>query len=201
MKPTLVFIHGAFSGPSAFHYFARSFADYQCVSFAYNWNTKPSLIGRELADFVTMTVRTPSVILLGHSLGGNVAIHSLASFDGSIPFIIKRVITYSSPIGGSAPARFLRLVSKAQIFEHIHPSSWEVQTLQDIALQHHQYRSNITCFVSNRGPISRLSDGVITVASQTAIPGLHYIPVATNHINVLLSDSVIATTRQLIESK
>jgi len=194
MNPTLVFVHGAFSSPTAFNYFRVSLHDYPQLSFTYNWDEPPSKTGKELATFVRTTAQGP-VILLGHSLGGNVALHSIPHLIDTVQ--LNHVITYSSPFGGSDHAFLLGMLSKAPIFSHLRPSSPEIKSLSKIA---RLALVNVTSFVTTRGPLSAMNDGVVTVASQKALQGPNYIEVVTNHMEVLLSDLVVASTRQIIQS-
>lgn len=196
-KPTLVFVHGAFSTTTAFNYFKRELSDYPQLSFAYDWNVRTTHLGRQLAEFVTDNVTTPNVILLGHSLGGNVSLHSLQHFpkDRKSPKVLK-VFTYGSPLGGSVHATLMGLVLRTPVLKHVGIRSSEIKALKNI----HIDRALVHSFVTTRGPISNHNDGVVTVASQTAIEGLQYTSVDINHTEVLLSDEVIAQTRFIIES-
>jgi len=193
--PTIVFVHGAFSTPDAFNYFKTQLTDYPQLSFSYDWNNPTSQVGQDLVEYVVNRTSTRQIVLLGHSLGGNVAIHSLPHFSQHDAVTVDHVCTYGSPFGGSKYASLVGLFSKASVFEHITPSSTQIRSLKPIVKQH----TNITSFVTTRGPLSSLNDGVVTVASQTALPGVHYVTVDTNHMEVLLSDHVIAATRQFIE--
>lgn len=195
MRPTIVFVHGAFSSANAFNYFRVCLADYPQLSYTYDWNDPTSDVGCELAAFVVANVTTPTVILIGHSLGGNVAIQSLPHFPLQGGPAVKQVITYASPLGGSSHASMMRLFSTARVFSHIQPKSTQVRMLKRIVRDY----PIVTSFVTNRGPLSSMNDGVVTVASQTAIDGIHYIPVATNHMEVLLSDDVITATKTIID--
>lgn len=196
MIPTIVFVHGAFSTPNAFNYFKTQLTDFPQLSFSYDWNDRTSKVGSELATYVTNNAPTDTVVLLGHSLGGNVALHSLKYFHQHGAPRVKHICTYGSPFGGSRYASVVGLFSKAPIFDYIVPSSAEIRSLKKIAKDN---SSIITSFVTTRGPLSSSNDGVVTVASQTALPGVNYVNVATNHMEVLLSDHVIAATRQFIE--
>jgi pimeloyl-ACP methyl ester carboxylesterase len=195
MTPTIVFVHGAFSTPNAFNYFRTQLTDFPQLSFSYDWNDRTSKVGSDLATYVVNNVTTDTVVLLGHSLGGNVSLHSLKHFHQHGAPTVKHVCTYGSPFGGSRYATVVGLFSKAPIFDYIAPSSSEIRSLKKIARDN----TNITSFVTTRGPLSTNNDGVVTVASQTTLPGVNYINVATNHMEVLLSDHVIAATRQFIE--
>jgi pimeloyl-ACP methyl ester carboxylesterase len=195
MTPTIVFVHGAFSTSNAFNYFRTQLTDFPQLSFSYDWNDPTSKVGCDLATYVTNHATTDRVVLLGHSLGGNVALHSLKHFNQHGAPKVSHICTYGSPFGGSKYATVVGLFSKAPVFDHIVPSSAEIRALKKIAHDN----SNITSFVTTRGPLSSTNDGVVTVASQTALPGVNYINVATNHMEVLLSDHVIAATRQFIE--
>jgi len=192
MKPTLVFIHGAFSTPEAFNYFRLQFADYNQFSFTYDWNDHPSQVGQDLAEMLIDRQVPAPFILLGHSLGGNVAISALPCINE----LVQQVITYASPLGGSPHAILAGLFSRAKIFAHIAPRSSEIKLIKKTAKQ---YTDKITSFIAERGPISNHNDGVITVASQRAVRGLEYVPVATNHMEILLSNNVVSQTRQIIE--
>lgn len=192
MKPVLVFVHGAFSTPNTFNYFRKEFADYPQMSFAYDWNDPPSQVGHTLATQVIATHPTSKIVLLGHSLGGNVIINALPHLQNRV----DHVITYASPLGGSHHAVLVGLFSRLRVFTHIRPASSEIRLVKRLARQHSDL---ITSFVANRGPLSDRNDGVVTVASQRAARGLKYISVATNHMELLLSDNVVEKTRQIIE--
>lgn len=192
---TIVFVHGAFSTGRAFNYFKTKFQEYQQLSFTYDWNDSPIVVGKQLAEFISTNVKTTNIILMGHSLGGNVSIHSLPNMPAGIK--VSKVFTYGSPLGGSPHALLIGMFSSESVFGHLRPTSMEIRTLKKIASAN---RQTITSFVTTKGPLSDANDGVVTVKSQTAINGLPYIKVATNHMEVLLCDAVIDSTRKLIET-
>jgi pimeloyl-ACP methyl ester carboxylesterase len=195
-KPTLIFVHGAFSTPLAFNYFKHHFRDHPQLSFTYDWNTPTHKVGQDLYQFVVDCSSTQSVILCGHSLGGNVALHSLPHFDQTTRVDMQHVFTYGSPFGGSHHAALIRLFSPQPVFTHIRPLSADIVKLPEIT----RNRSNITSFITTRGPTSNTSDGVVTVASQMRLTTPQYIEVATNHMEVLMSDAVVDQMRQIINT-
>lgn len=195
MKPTIIFVHGAFSSSVVFNYFKVCLVDYPQLSYTYDWNEQTSAVGADLAQFVTSVVPPGPIVLLGHSLGGNVAIQSIPHFAALGTHPVRHVITYGSPLGGSPHAALMKLFSTASVFSHIQPKSKEVRMLKQIVTDF----PIVTSFVTNRGPLSNANDGVVTVASQMAITGIQYVPVATNHMEVLLSDDVIIATKKIID--
>lgn len=208
-KPAIVYVHGAFASHTAnghspaFNYYKLLLKDYNSYMFSYDWNTPTSEVGEELYDFIVDTVQHEQplarIYIIGHSLGGNVALHACKAQYHRYHKPISRVFTVGSPLGGSRAANLLRFGYKAPpVFSHISTTSPHIADLQ----LHHKIP--VTSFVTTRGlPSSWLqpNDGVVTVASQQALEYPEYITVDCSHLEVLLSESVATTISNIIKSE
>jgi len=192
-KPTIVLVHGAFSSPNAFNYIRVSVHDIaRFVDFEYDWELPTTINAMKLAAVVN-DISGP-VIVLGHSLGGNVAI--LATQHVITPNLV-RVITIGSPLGGSKMASVLKIMyPSVQVFRHICTSSPHIVALR-------QFTPNVPVFSlvtkKDLGPMQyEASDGVVTLKSQMALPYPSYIQLNYGHTEVLLTNETIEILRRLI---
>jgi pimeloyl-ACP methyl ester carboxylesterase len=196
-NPMLVFVHGAFSSKRAFNFYKIIFDEYQQLFFEYDWNVSTRAVGKQLADFIEQNSNGREVIIIAHSLGGNVAIHAA----NRKPTNLIGVITIGSPLGGSLTASWLAPISREQVLKHILPTSPEIYTLQNHAPSVPVYGivTTIAKGPSLLIPPGGAHDGVVSVASQTSLSYVHYFEIANGHVDVLLSTEACDLIRILIK--
>lgn len=187
------FIHGANASPTSFNYIKDvlkedpAYHDIQFVDVVYD-------AGEKLASNVkTITSNLPArttISLVGHSLGGVIATAvSQRAFIGSGSCNINRIVTMSSPLGGSESADYLKwLYPNYSLFSNI---STKNKTIQDMNKIGAIVPTLSLVTTSGNNPLyPTANDGVVTVKSQRALDGVDYIEVPFNHFEVLLSPDV-----------
>ena len=184
---TIYYIHGAASTPLCFNWMKQELKRHDFVNISYDSHTPLSKTIRDVCDKVAQH-KTPPVIL-GHSLGGVIA----TAVAQSVP--VKKIITLSTPFGGSFAASLMRWFMPTQLFKDISQQSPIL-----VALKNNTPTIPILSFVtdSNLTILGERTDGVVTVRSQTELIGPQYIHVDLNHFEVLLSADVVEKINQFI---
>lgn len=180
MTKNLVVIHGLNSTSHSFNYILEKFEP--------DWPGKVTLVNydshrplREILEQVKRQLpKSDDLVLVGHSLGGVVAVllaHDMADF-------ISHVITISSPIGGSKAAIALQwLPNSPPILHDITPGSPYIKLAQ--TKPSCPVRSIIT--TGGHLPTSgEPNDSVVTVASQKASPATKKAEVRASHFEGLM---------------
>lgn len=122
-------------------------------------------------------------MLIGHSLGG-----IIAAICAGAPNV-KRIVTICAPFGGIRFAEFLSIFMSHPLFNDLRSHGPLLSYVRD----HPMIKPHLA-IVGSRGLPSFFheeNDGVISVASQTAMLGPRYEVVNFNHFEVLLSDAVV----------
>jgi len=124
--------------------------------------------------------------IISHSLGGIIALLLLKT-----KLNIRKVVTISTPFGGSEEASYLRYMYPAyQLFKDISPSSEMIRKANNIELT-----VPVLSIVSTGGKskvpfLKEENDTIVTVSSQTASNHREYYYVDLNHFEVLMSGEV-----------
>jgi len=175
----IVFIHGANSTSKSFNYIRSQLPEHTAIMVEYS--TEMPLAFN--IDEIRKSLPDDDFHIIAHSLGGIIAI-TLANILPNV----KKVITMSSPFGGSGTADLLKWVfPQNQMFKDINSSSSIITRLV-------KPTADVLSIVSTSGGIPIIptkNDGVVSVSSQKAIPNLNYIEVDTNHFEILLDNHVI----------
>jgi pimeloyl-ACP methyl ester carboxylesterase len=122
------------------------------------------------------------VILIGHSLGGIIGMACAARTTR-----IANLITMCAPFGGLQHANLASMFSNAPMFRDLRQYSSLLIGLR----ASHTMPPHLAIVASHGMPhINETNDGVVTLASQTAVPGISYVNFPINHFEVLLSPGV-----------
>jgi fermentation-respiration switch protein FrsA (DUF1100 family) len=192
-KPTLVFVHGAFSTERAFNYYRLVLSDYPTDVFLYDWNRPTLYVGRELAAYISQL--DGDVILIGHSLGGNVSLHAAQK----PPANLLGVITIGSPVGGVPSAQILKMFSREPVFRHISPISPHITRLHKHIPPVPVYGIVTTTTHTPSFVPHDPHDGVVSIRSQKSLPYGKYIELDNGHLDVLLSEQATSLIRTITE--
>jgi len=206
-QETVVFVHGIWMPGAEMWSIKRHLArhyGYDGRLFAY-----PSVRGtlddnaRKLADFVIGT-GMPTVHLVGHSLGGVVALRALATIEDMPP---GRLVCLGSPLTGSTAARHLdernwghRLLGRSIAAGVINEaaSSWagDVSEKREIGVIAGTVSVGLgKLFATFEGD----NDGTVGVA-ETRLPGARdHICLASNHTGLVFSKDVAEQTAAFLK--
>ena len=182
----IVYIHGANSSPASFNYIKSKLPMHTFTDVAYT-NDIPLT---DIIDSVYDSLPQGPMCILGHSLGGVIAV-ALSQINAvRKQKQITKVFTISSPFGGSKAADFLRwLFPTNRLFADIGTMSPVVRAVTAIGAIV-PTKNIITC----KGQLPLLNgenDGVVSVESQMALCGAEKEKQNLNHFEVLLDDVTV----------
>lgn len=188
--PQICYIHGLNSSHHSFTYISSELGSESKI----NYNSY-----QPLADSVQQVLKQlPSndeIILVGHSLGGVIA--TLIAEAGVRN--VERLITISSPLGGSKAAVFARWVMRGiPVLSDLAPQSKHIKTIAQIE----QAPCPTLSIVSVGGSLpmsSEPNDSVVTVASQKALKFAKKVEIKASHFEVLQHNKTVDTIRNFID--
>lgn len=184
-------MHGANSTPKSFNYIRDQLPRHVPQDIEYGHREPLSRIVDRIVARVATTEGVAPIHLIGHSLGGVVA---LAAAQRSSR--IAKVATIAAPFGGSNVAALMRWLTPCQLFEDIHPGASVISAISRAAPV-----KNCLSIVTTAGGTTMIpeeNDGVVSVSSQTSIRGPLYYKTACNHFECLLSDEVVDLLKDFI---
>ena len=190
--PDILYLHGANMSDVGFTYIKSVLGKHKHISPEYSIHTP---LKDNIKSFIEMAHETftKPVTIIGHSLGGIIAVELYRS---GLP--IKKIVTLSTPFGGSESADKLRwFYPSYQLFNDIRTNSGVIKGLQDFHVD-----VPMLSFVTTDGHsplIDGDNDGVVTVESQRILSGPDYQEVSLNHFEILLSEQVAKRIRAFVK--
>lgn len=177
-------IHGAFASPQSFNYFRTQMNMDDDIMIEYDWNTNLCQTVLKMKDYIESKTKDP-VDLIGHSLGGVFCV-----ILNSIGLKVKSINTLCAPFGGLEANFFLKLWFPKSVYSEIDRLQSQYSQLLFTAVSvPHQF------FVGTRGSnpmfLGKQNDGVVSVASQTAIRDANYKMIESNHYEILMNQEVV----------
>ena len=184
---TIWYIHGAASTPLTFNWIKTQLDQHYAVDIEYENETPLQKTIDRLRSKAAKCAVPP--VIIGHSLGGVIA----AAIAQEVP--VEKVISMSSPFGGSFAASLMRWFMPSQLFRDISQQSPILASLRrnkpKVPMLSIVTDSNLTI-------MGEKTDGVVTVLSQKALDGPHYITVPYNHFEVLMAPDVAERINQFV---
>ena len=182
--PNILYLHGANMTETSFSYIKMGLGDHKYICPEYSVEVPLEENIKKISKLVKKQFKKP-VTVISHSLGGIIA---LDLYHHGLP--IEKIITISTPFGGSKTADKLRWIyPSCQLLEDIRSRSPFVRELVKKPVD-----IPILSFVSITGHIpfiDDLNDGVVSIKSQMMMNGPEYVKIALNHTEILMSDEVI----------
>ena len=189
-SPTLVFIHGLNQTHLSFSHWKNTFQE---NALTVDYESRQPLAD-SIAQVSKALPKKDELILVGHSLGG--VISTLIALNDS--HNVQKVVTISSPLGGSKAAVYARwIVGGIRVFSDITPTSPSI-----IRLSKEAPKAPVLSIVSVAGSFlnsNEPNDGIVTVASQKALPYAKKVEVKANHFEVLMHDKTVDTIRKFVQ--
>lgn len=183
MRPKICYIHGLNQTRHSFNYISQEMQHNGDVLIDYDSH---QALERSIVQVLRFIPKTEPVILVGHSLGGLIAM----LIAGRKLVEVERVITMSSPLGGSRAAVFARWVATGiPLLNDLVPNSTQVKEIASTKLD-----VPVLNVISTSGSLptsSEPNDGVVTLSSQRAYKHGKKVDVKANHFEVLLHDKTI----------
>lgn len=187
---TILYLHGAGATPLSFRFIITNLPEHKSLTI--------QMDPRESVDSIVERVATEikdqeDLTIIAHSLGGLVGVGLLGLPN------VSRLITMSSPFGGHPAALIMSLWSHETMFKDLSPYSSTVRRLQRRWTAANKPHLAITT-TSGLPIMGYENDGVVTVASQTALDGPKYEKLDLNHFEVLLSDATVLAIENFVWS-
>ncbi len=190
--PEILYLHGANMSDVGFTYIKSVIGRHKHVSPEYSIHTPLKDNIKTFIDVVHSKFKKP-VTIISHSLGGIIAVEL---YRAGLP--IKKIVTLSTPFGGSEYADKLRwFYPSYQLFNDIRTSNSVIKGLQDFHVD-----IPMLSFVTTDGNTPLIdgdNDGVVTVESQRILSGPTYKEIPLNHFEILLSDKVAKQIKTFVK--
>lgn len=184
MSKNIWYIHGAYSTSRTFNWIKAQLPEHQAINFDYSSYTPVNTVLEQLQDAAAKEDEPFDIV--GHSLGG-----IFATILSQTSTKVRRVVTLSTPFGGSRMAAWLQFMAPGSLLEDIQPFSTTLRDIRNYTGPGCPMLSVVTTGGGSPVMLER-NDGVVTVRSQRALKGPKYIERELNHFEVLL-DPTTAT--------
>lgn len=189
MSCTLCFVHGLNSSHYSFAYMAKEIGAVSKIDY-----TSHQALDLSVAQVMKQLPKKDPIILIGHSLGG--VISTLIALNQT--HNVQKVVTISSPLGGSQAAAWMRWFVTLPVLSDITPSSFAMRRLVTETAP-----CPVLSIVSTSGGLPMISrepnDSVVTVSSQKALKYAKKIEVKANHFEVLMHEKTIEAVRKFVQ--
>jgi pimeloyl-ACP methyl ester carboxylesterase len=198
------FIHGANASPASFNHIKKELEldpelnDYNFVDITYDCQEDLKSIVSVLA---ASAPKNKQFYMVGHSLGGVLAAavsQKIKQFE--LPVSLRGVVSLASPFGGSESADYLRwMYPHYYLFRSI---STQSRIITDVKAVGAVVPTLSIVTTSGNNPLfPSANDGVVTVASQRALPKATYIEMPYNHFEILVSKETVDHIKLFLKSK
>jgi len=186
MKKNILYIHGANMSPVSFTLIQTNMGTHNALAPEYSIEKPLDKNVKRIARLARKEFKNDPFDIVSHSLGGIIAILLLRT-----RLHIGKIVTISTPLGGSEAAASLRyMYPRYQLYKDIDPSSEIIKKANKQKLKV-PVLSIITTGGNSTIPFMKEdNDIIVTVASQTVSDNPEYYYVDLNHFEVLLSVAV-----------
>ena len=183
---TVAYIHGLNQTSRCFAYVMQNLPDQKRIVIDYDSHQPLEL---SLAQVRRQLPKTGELSFVGHSLGGLIAV--LLAHEREL----EKLIVISAPIGGSRAARIAKWVPGApQIIGDLTPSSQYIVQASTTKLQ--VPTLSICSMTGHLAAEKEPNDGIVTIASQKALPFGRKAEVKANHFEILMHDRTVELIRK-----
>jgi pimeloyl-ACP methyl ester carboxylesterase len=187
---TIWYVHGAGASARSFTWLCEQLPSHHARLFEYTLQEGLSgCIARLSADIAG---QQPGIVI-GHSLGGLIAAGVAAQPN------IRGVVTLCAPFGGLSSATFLAMMRTDQLFRDLRTINPALGDIRDGLVK--SGKPHLPIIATNGLPYSsEPNDGVVPVASATAIRSATYHSIPVNHFEVLLAEESVTLITDFIKS-
>ncbi len=186
MKKNILYIHGANMSPVSFTLIQTTMGSHNAFVPEYSVEKPLDKNIKRIARLARKEFKEAPFDIISHSLGGIIAILLLRT-----RLHIGKIVTISTPLGGSEAAASLRyMYPRYQLYKDIEPRSDIIKKANNQKLKV-PVLSVITTGGNSTLPFMKEdNDTVVTVASQIVSDNPEFYYVDLNHFEVLLSVEV-----------
>jgi pimeloyl-ACP methyl ester carboxylesterase len=185
----IIFIHGLNSSHLSFNYMIQNYSENGSTA---NYLSRQPL-HLSIEEVLKQIPKKEPVILVGHSLGGVIAMNIAHLRLRNI----KKVVTISSPLGGSKGAIYAQWVLRSlEVLRDLVPSSAYIKPLSNLPAP-----CPVLSIYSTSGSLPTAfepNDSVVTVASQRALLHARQVEVRANHFEVLMHPGTIKLVKDFV---
>jgi pimeloyl-ACP methyl ester carboxylesterase len=177
MKPTIVFLHGLNCSSKIFSHLRTQLPSHNSILVEYDSSQH---IEKSYSSVLKQLPEKGSFNIIGHSLGG--IIGRLLASRTELP--IEKLITISTPFGGSEAAGLLRWFYPGfHVLRDIAPKSPVIKEVLGSVIACDFL--SIVSVAGNLPFMSQENDGIVTIKSQVAVPATHRARVNANHFEAV----------------
>lgn len=191
MKPIIVYLHGLNCTHRTWNFISQNLPEHNAIILDYK---STSRVEDSYASIISKIPKNTDVIIIAHSLGGLLG-HLITTRKNDINVV--KLITMSTPFGGSMIASFLRWIyPNYHVLKDITPSCKITKEVKNGIIP-----CEFISFITTEGGtpyISGHNDGVVTISSQTAIESTSKIFVDVNHFEIIQDPRVVDVIRDLV---
>jgi pimeloyl-ACP methyl ester carboxylesterase len=193
-EKNIIYVHGASSTSTSFNYIAQNLPEHNRINFEYDCRINIEKIVEDLYNFIP---DTGDYNLISHSLGGIIAT-GVTYLNKDKKKSIRKVVTMSTPFGGSKIATYLRwFFPRYGLFDNV------AEDAPLIMMEKRRGAITPTLNIVTDGgetPIMReKNDGVVSVLSQLMLKNVENMKVFNlNHFEVLLDPQVVEAVKEFI---
>jgi pimeloyl-ACP methyl ester carboxylesterase len=189
MDTHIVYVHGACASGKSFTRIKEKLPEHQAHIVEYTMDTDLELVVAKIDAMIKQIGKPVSII--SHSLGGVLSVAA-----SHMNPLITGVMTMGTPFGGCKAADMIRWFNRHIMFEGI--STHGAVIRRNLATPLSCRVVSVVTSKSGNPMFMEPNDGVVTVASQTALKGPEYIHLYNTHNEVLMSDEVVAIAKSFI---
>lgn len=186
----IVYIHGASATAESFNYIREHIKE---PNIAIEYDSTNGFKDN-LEEMKQVIQKYNDVIFVAHSLGGIYSLHLANAF----PKRVKGAVTLSTPYGGAEVADYAKyFLPFSRLLRDIGPSSWPMNSLKKIKVQHPW--TNVITTVGKSPWFTVPNDGVVTISSMKHRDDMENIEIALNHYEVVISQQAVTIIRDKIK--
>jgi pimeloyl-ACP methyl ester carboxylesterase len=187
---TIVYLHGLNCSGIGFNHLINSLPEHNSVVIDYNSHYSMN----DILEEVSKKLPNEKISLVGHSLGGLVGL--MIAKDGQKD--IDKVVTISSPIGGSRAAFLAQwLFPSIKSISDLTPTSVIIDEVKK------PIKNKVLNIISTAGGISyfKPNDSIVTIESQDSYQTDHKKYIDVNHFEVLQHEDTVKYIDEFIFKK
>lgn len=183
---TVAYIHGLNQTSRGFGYIMQNLPDQKRIVIDYDSHQPLEL---SLAQVLRQLPKTGELSLVGHSLGGLISVLIAHQRE------LNELVVISAPIAGSRAAKIAKWIPGApEIMRDITPTSPRIA--QAIATKISVPTISICSITGHLAAEKEPNDGIVTIASQKALPFGRKHEVKANHFEILMHDRTVDLIRK-----
>ena len=197
MNKNILYIHGANMSPVSFAFIQKALGKHNALTPEYSIEKPIEKNIKKIARLTRKAFGDKQFDIISHSLGGIIAFMLLKT-----RLNIVKIVTLSTPLGGSEAAASLRFMyPNYQLYKDIAPNADTIKKVNNIKLKI-PVLSIVTTGGKSKIPfMAEENDTVVTVSSQTTSDNPEYYFVDLNHFEVLMSEEVTKKIKSFLYEK